>query len=399
MKVRIIYIICLLLTVSCAKDEEPAGDEPTIFIEKFLPEEMRDYSPFLNPIVYNDILIVVAGDFTENMASLFKLNKDGEFLEKWDIDTHHYLHGYVYYFYENQLIYNSRYFAIQENKIVSVNLDNMTTNWELDFETSRSGLFGLRDKIYTVKYVSGGLEFYQIDLNTQDIILVHKESPVQYGQLVEAQVPYYYEIDNNNVGILVTSSDSSGFILNNFNITTQQMIWSISLNEFNEYLEEDETEIYASAPTEVQLHDGYIVVNSNSHISVRKLSNGDYIWSKDRMISHNVDMPVVGEGVIIDSTDKLFCYNIEDGSIRWKRLDKEDGIWVGRNDKKIIYKDYFFDEVPINIHNGEARWLKYDHSGVLDPDFSGKPGIDKAYDNLFYINSPEQTFYKVNMPE
>lgn len=394
---KIFFIVIVLIAISCDKNEYDIGGAPEILFKKSLPKELNGYD-VSNPIVYDEYLIIPAGSDYENNATYFKLSKNGDFVGKWNVNTNHCIQLYETYIYKNQLVYNSYYFGVPDNKIVSIDLDNMTTNWEINSISSRSGLFGLKDKIYITQYVTSGLNFFEINLNTLETNLVYHVKPVEYGAFVEVQQPFYYEIDANNIGILVASSDDSGFILLNFNITTQQLIWKISLAEFNYFIEQDVTHLYASAPKEVQLNNEYIIINSNSHISVRRLTDGSSIWYRDRNIDQNQDMPVTGEGVITDSTKKLYCYNISDGVVIWTREDKQDGIWTGFNEGSIIYQNYLFDAVPINLNNGNARWVKLDSWGELDLEFTGKPGIDKSNDNLYYVNRLTRKLYKVAFP-
>ena len=400
MKKYFYLVVTILLIYSCNKDDDFINGQPEIIFEKYFPSEMDNYSHFSNPILYDNYLIVTSSNYQDNKSTFFKLDINGNFIDKWNVDNNHllgnYLHNNEIYLYGNQLIYNSKYFGVNDEKIVSVNLDNMETNWEVSSESYRSGLFGLKNKIYLTKYVSTGLDFYNIDINTQTIELVCQVAPVSYGTFVEAQKPYYYELNNGDVGILVTTSDTTGFLLNNYNISSQQMIWQISLTEFNLYANNDEYPAEAT-PIEVQKKDNYIVINSNSYISVRELNNGNLKWKRARNVSFNVEIPNVGNGVITDSTDKLFCYNLESGSLNWSREHKQDGVWIGENEGRIIYNNYLFDDVPINIQTGETIWVKLDNWGELDLEFEGKPAIE--IDDLYYTGLKKRKLYKIKMPD
>jgi hypothetical protein len=70
-------------------------------------------------------------------------------------------------------------------------------------------------------------------------------------------------------------------------------------------------------------------------------------------------------------------------------------VWVGKNEGKVIYNNYLFDKVPINILTGEAIWVKLDSWGELNIEFEGKPGIDKDTDELYYIGNNTRKTYKV----
>jgi outer membrane protein assembly factor BamB len=391
MKKYLYLTVIILLTYSCNKDDDFVNGKPKIIFEKRLPNEMQNYTNFSNPILYDNYLIITSSDYQNNKSTFFKLDKNGNFIDKWNVDNDHllgnYLHHNEIYLYRNQLIYNSKYFGVSDEKIISINLDNMETNWEISSASYRSGLKGLDNKIYLNKYISNGYEIYEVNLDNQNIELVYQVTNGSYGLFVLPHEPCVYKIDNNNVGVLITSSNNSSYTLINYNISTQQVIWKVDIPEFNN--------VDVSGPTEVQLINEKIVITSNNYISIRNFDNGDYKWSKFRMSSYVVDKPIIGEGVITDSTDKLFCYNINNGTIIWSR-EQQDGIWVGKNEGKVIYNNFLFDKVPINIQTGEAIWVKLDNWGELDLEFEGKPAIE--IDELYYIGYRTRKLYKVEMP-
>lgn len=392
MKKYLYLTVIILLTYSCNKDDDFINGQPEIIFEKYLPNEMDNYSHFSNPILYDNYLIVTSSNYQDNKSTFFKLDKNGNFIDKWNVDNDHllgnYLHHNEIYLYDNQLIYNSKYFGVNVDKIVSINLDNMETNWEIPSSSYRSGLKGLDNKIYLNKYISNGYEIYEVNLDNQNVELIYQVTNGSYGLFVLPHEPCVYKIDNNNIGVLITSSNNSSYTLINYNISTQQVIWEVDISEFNNVDE--------SAPTEVQLINEKIVITSNNYISVRNLDNGNYKWSKFRMSSYVVDKPVISDGVITDSTDKLFCYNIDNGTIIWSREHKQDSVWVGKNEGRVIYNIFLFDKVPINIQTGEAIWVKLDNWGELDLQFEGKPGFE--IDDLYYIGNITRKLYKVKMP-
>jgi|TARA_B110001469_G_C9600467_1_gene298353 hypothetical protein len=398
MKKYFYITVILLLTYSCNKDDDFINERPDIEFGKHLPNEMDNYSHFSNPVLYDNYLIVASSNYQDNKSTFFKLDRNGNFIDKWNVDNDHllgnYLHHNEIYLYGNQLIYNSKYYGVNDEKIVSINLDNMETNWEISSTSHRSGLKGLGNKIYLNKYISNGNEIYELNLNNQNIDLIYQVSNGSYGLFTLPHEPSVYKIDNNNVGVLITSSNNDSYTLINYNITSQEVIWEVNLTEFNFYANNNEYPSEA-APAEVQISENNIVINSNSYISVRNLENGNLKWTKIRNVSYNVDTPNIGNGVITDSTDKLFCYDMDNGSIIWTREHKQDGVWVGKNEGKVIYNNYLFDKVPINILTGEAIWVKLDSWGELNIEFEGKPGIDKDTDELYYIGNNTRKTYKV----
>ncbi len=394
MKKSLSLILIILLFHSCSEDDDFINGQPKIIFEKHLPNEMENYSHFSNPILYDNYLIVTSSNYQDNKSTFFKLDKNGDFIDKWNVDNDHllgnYLHSNEIYLYGSQLIYNSKYFGVNDKKIISINLDNMETNWEISSADYRSGLFGLNNNVFLNKYIPNGYEIYKLNLDNQDIELVYQITNGSYGLFVLPHNPCIYEIDNNNIGVIITTSNNDSYSLINYNISNQQIIWTINIPEFN-YVDE-------SGPTNVQLLDNRIIISSNNYISVRNLNKGDYRWSKARMSSYVVDKPVIGEGVITDSTDKLFCYDIDNGTIIWSREHKQDGVWVGENKGRVIYNNFLFDKVPINIQTGKAIWVKLDNWGELDLKFEGKPGIDINRNELYYVDYRTRELYKIKMP-
>ena len=390
---NIFFLIGFFMLAYTCKREGKQNDQPDIIFEKKLPHEMDNYSHFRNPIVYNNFLIVTNTNTRENKSTFFKLDKNGNFLDKWNVDNNHALGNYLFhneiYFYNNHLIYNSKYFGVRDQKIICVDLNNMETSWQFSSTAFRSGLIGLENKIYLLKDYTNSYEVYEINLDNKNINFVYQSTLGSYGSFTFLIKPTIYKIDVNNLGILTTSSSNNSYTLINYNITTQELIWEIDLPEFN----------YLSGPTNVQLKNEKIIITSNDKISVRNLANGELKWSKPRSSSFVVDRPVIGDEVIIDSTDKLFCYDIENGGLIWTREDQEDGVMVGTNENKIIYKDFFFDVIPINIHTGKARWVNLGPWNNLELDFEGKPAIDKNTDDLYYIGYYTRKLYKVRMPD
>ncbi len=324
--------IILSLFQSCHKDDEFINNKPKILFQKNLPNELDNYSHFSNPILYNDFLIITSSDYQNNKSTFFKLDKNGNFIDKWNVDNDHLLGNYKHqdeiYIYENQLIYNSKYFGVIDEKIVSINLENMETNWEVSSANYRSGLIGLKNSIYLNKYITNGFEIYRLNLDNQNIELVYQITNGSYGTFVLPHNPCIYNIDANSIGVLITTSTNYNYSLINYNISNQQLIWQIDIPEFNNA---------ESGPSNVQLSNNRIIITSNDIISIRDLDNGDYKWSKSRMSSFVVDRPVIGDDVITDSTDKMFCYDINDGTILWTREHKQDGVWVGENEGRVIY--------------------------------------------------------------
>ena len=314
---------------------------------------------------------------------------------KWVDQTSAYITRMSIHVYKNQFVFNSQHYADNFGEIISIDMESMTNNWVINHNFFRTGLIGLDEKVFKIDHKSDRIEYYEIDLLSQEVSMVYSNPPVQYGQFVEAQEPFFYKTEDDSFAMLVTTSDESGFILENYNITKQEMIWRISLTEFNDLHQYSD---YVLGPVDVQIFDDYIIVNSLSHFSVRRLEDQELLYIRYRTPSANVTKPVVGRGVITDSTSKLYCYAIENGMPIWAREDYQDGIWVGHNYGREIYKDYLFHYVPINIHTGDAEWVRLDTWGTLDLDFEGTPGIDKEKDHLYYINSRTKTLYRVAMP-
>jgi len=390
----IILLFIILIFQSCNKDDDFINGQPDIIFEKSLPHELNNYSNFSNPIIFNDYLIITSSDYQNNKSTFFKLDKKGNYIDKWNVNNDHllgnYLHHNEIYLYNNQLVYNSKYYGVEDEKIISINIDNMETNWEISSANYRSGLFGLDNYIFLNKYITNGYEIYKVNLDNQNIELEYQVTNGTYGLFVLPHEPCIYKIDDTDIGVLITTSTNDSYSLINYNISTQQLIWQVDISEFNNVDE--------SGPTNVQLFENRIIITSNNYISVRNFANGDYKWSRIRMSSYVVDRPVIGSDVIIDSTDRMFCYDIDNGTVLWIREHKQDGVWVGKNEGRIIYDNYLFDDIPINISTGKANWVKLDNWGELDLDFEGRPAIDKTNNELYYVGFRTRKLYKVNMP-
>jgi outer membrane protein assembly factor BamB len=379
-----LLILVTLIGIGCEK--EGLDKKPNILLRVPLPDEMQGRWHISSPIVFEEYLIVSGRDPITLAATFFKLNNtDGTLHSVWNEVTIWGIDIDRKYLWDDKLYFNNR-----REQIIAIDLHTMKTLWRVPANTSRDGFFPLKDKIYITRYLPSGVNYYSIDLVTQEEAFAYSIPPIETGIFAFASNPCFYEINASEVGILVTTKTEEGFVLLNFNITQQQPIWQTVLHEFNTHAQ--------SSPIDVQLINDDILVNSLDYMSHRKLDKGTRIWQLNRQASQNIEEPVINEELIVSATDKLFCYDMKYGNILWTREDGQDGIAWGSGAQMLIYDHLvFMYRSPMDLQTGEAYWIDLDRYGNQTFEFTGLPGIDPQENVLYYTNSKE--LFKIEMPK
>lgn len=382
---RNLIIVLVFLTLSCRKEDY--SQKPEIIWEKEFPSFVPTGNWKSSPVIFEDYLIVAIGDPSSLEATLYKFSKkDGSYIAKWE-ETINEILGCSFYI-GNKYLYKNLLISKKEcDKVVAINLNSMKTEWEIDSYDSQSNIYPLNEKVYTVEYSQNGLNIYEIDIEKKEKKFIYLVPPIEYGVFVEVQKPHFYK-DSSSTRLVITTQKESEFILVNYNITNSEIAWEVKMNEYNNK---------EATPADISSTNNLIIVSSNDYISCRSKINGDYIWSKDRDISYNVEEPLVTEERTISATNKLYCYDNSNGQIIWTRNDKQDGIGWGSSANLGFMGDLFFiGSSPLNPDNGNAYWFDFDQWGNLILDFWWLPAYDETDDALYYTSMT--SIYKVKKP-
>ena len=402
-----IIMITVLLAASCRKEvpvtQPPIVDKskPTLLWKRSLSEQNQTASSFY-PVVYKD-LVIFSCEYCEQPYPILKLDgKDGRTLDQWNAWSSV---PEQFVNYEGNILINSELIVAPGVECASINLENMSTNWNI----VKSNAGAVYQHLNRMQIHSNGTNVFwtaRYNLNnagttSQACILKLHPKIMNMDTVFELTTPDGYRPWFDGLGFARLPNGDDVVIAKNrawnptlpwqtagrldvyaYNITADSLMWVAEGIEQN-----------AAGILPIRTYQGKAIVPGHNYIHCFDIATGAKLWDYKTVETLTIgDVAVYKDKVYYkgDGNEELVCLNPTDG----KRLFRKTNMGYP-SARMVFYNDKIFYCADgalfvVNAQNGDLIYNAKGMSGewgIGSAPVTCTPAIDTVNRRVFMNNS------------